>query len=106
MRATDLWAPTYRDCLERYVVLAKAEPLRHEPEVELDFHTYRGFLVVFEQARHRHTLPARHVLLLAEALHRRNLKFCLVPYPGIAFVPFLSWMNLRRMRARVRKALG
>src|ERR1051325_2536238 len=65
------------------------------PEVTFEFHTYSGFLVFFRQTTHKPRLPAPIALEYLKGLHRYNLVNCLVPDPGIAFVPLLSWLEYR-----------
>lgn len=104
MPSADLWGPIYDRVEAEYQRERSLAPHDSDPDIDFEFHTYRGFLSFFEQSRHAHRMPARKALLLAKAMHRRNLCFCLLPYPGLVFVPVLSWFNLWKVRRTVRQA--
>lgn len=74
------------------------------PMVEFEFHTYQGFLVFFTQLTHRPRLPKLIALEYLRALHLRNLKMCLIPYPGTVFVPLLSWIHYQAERRKILRA--
>src|SRR5262245_8255194 len=77
------------------------------PLVTFKCHTYSGFLVFFTQTEHAPKLPRTLALEYLRQLHRYNLVNCLVPYPGILYVPVLSWLNyLSQRRGIERQARG
>lgn len=97
--STDYWSSFYGKALKN-VTKDESGPL-----VEICFHTYAGFLVVFSQTEHKVVLPAQQALALLRSLHRYNLLRCLVPYPGILFVPLLSYSEYLAQQRRVQAAI-
>jgi hypothetical protein len=73
------------------------------PMVGFTFHTYSGFLASFTQAEHRPRLPAAVAREYLRELHVYNLKQCLIPYPGVVYVPVLSWFNYRTQRRSIQE---
>jgi hypothetical protein len=76
------------------------------PPVQFTFHTCEGVLVYFVQKEFTLTLPAAIATAVVRGMHRRNLRKCLVPYPGIVYVPLLSWCELLKQRTRIRKQIA
>jgi hypothetical protein len=77
------------------------------PGVSFTFHTYSGLLVFFTQTTHTPRLPHRIAVEYLRELHRYNLIRCLVPYPGIVFVPILSCIEYRsQLRAIQQASMG
>jgi hypothetical protein len=66
------------------------------PMVTFVFHTYQGARFVFTQKEHLARLPAGVAREYLRELHWFNLRWCVVPYKGSLFVPFLSWGNFRK----------
>lgn len=77
----------------------------HGPLVSYEFHTYSGFLVFFSQTRHAGQFPGPLVLEVLRQLHRYNLIHALMPYPGIVFVPLLSWASYSAQCRRIRREI-
>jgi hypothetical protein len=73
------------------------------PMVSFTFHTYSGLLVFFTQQEHRPELPLPVAVEYLRELHRFNLIRCLVPYPGMLFVPILSIINYRAQLQSIRR---
>ncbi len=75
------------------------------PLVSFTFHTYSGFLVFFTQTAHNPRLPGPIAFEYLRQLHRYNLAKCLVPYPGIVYVPILSYFNYKAQQRRIAQQL-
>lgn len=97
-RHADVWPEIYAKAEWKYLQARGDDSWPDEPSIDFVFYTYSGVLAYFTQTTHKLRLPARHAAFLAEALHAYNLKACLVPYPGIVYVPLLSRLNLRKVR--------
>jgi hypothetical protein len=93
----DEWQRLY----ERAAARAASKSNDPGPLVQLLFHTYSGFLIIFRQTKHRNELPQRVALEYLDELHRYNLRRALVPYAGSIFVPLISFLEYRRERSRI-----
>lgn len=75
-----------------------------DPLVEIEFHTYSGFLLYLTQRRHHHILPASEAEVLLWHLHCYNLARSLGIMPGVIFIPFVSFTNYQIQLRRIRRA--
>lgn len=102
---SEVWPSIYAEAERKYNQVCEQNPLLDELEMNFVFYTYSGVLVFFTQSTHKLRLPARHAAILADDLHAYNLRKCLIPYPGILYVPLLSWLNRRKIRRAAQDLL-
>jgi hypothetical protein len=70
------------------------------PLVEIEFHTYHGFLAYATQRTHRVTLSAPAARRLLERLHRFNCTWGLLALGG-PFIPLLSKSEYKSQLRRI-----
>ncbi|MDP1799023.1 MAG: hypothetical protein Q8K78_16130 [Planctomycetaceae bacterium] len=88
--------------LERCYVGLNPHETRQPGDVQVVYHTYRGFLVWFIQDEHRVSLPVKHAELLLKRLLRFNLTWGMMSY-GLLFVPLLAIGNYYVQRRSVAR---
>ena len=73
---------------------------RQPGDVELTYHTYRGFIFWFIQDEHRVYAPRNDALALLGRLLKFNLTYGLMSY-GMIFIPFLAIGNYYAQKKKI-----